>query len=160
MTQSNELSTLNSLIETLIDSVTGFEDAAGNLDSDSRLRAHCGGPVSLMPRTWWLRDLVLLVFFVVALTAAWWAVEYLAAWWPPGHIIGYEHEFHHAVVDFMHAIETGGEIRPNFYDGLAEMQVLGAAAESASRPPPKRLRETSASRCSATNASGSRPIGS
>jgi predicted dehydrogenase len=46
-------------------------------------------------------------------------------------MIGYEHEFHHAVVDFMRAIETGGEIRPNFYDGLAEMQVLGAAAESA-----------------------------
>ena len=57
--------------------------------------------------------------------------DYIANWWPPGHIIGYEHEFHHAVVDFMHAIETGGEIRPNFYDGLAEMQVLGAAAESA-----------------------------
>ena len=57
--------------------------------------------------------------------------SYIANWWPPGHMIGYEHEFHHAVVDFMHAIETGGEIRPNFYDGLAEMQVLGAAAESA-----------------------------
>ena len=57
--------------------------------------------------------------------------DYIANWWPPGHMIGYEHEFHHAVVDFMHAIETGGEIRPNFYDGLAEMQVLGAAAESA-----------------------------
>ena len=46
-------------------------------------------------------------------------------------MIGYEHEFHHAVVDFMHAIETGEAIQPNFYDGLAEMQVLGAAAESA-----------------------------
>ena len=57
--------------------------------------------------------------------------DYIANWWPPGHMIGYEHEFHHAVVDFMQAIETGDEIRPNFYDGLAEMQVLGAAAESA-----------------------------
>ena len=46
-------------------------------------------------------------------------------------MIGYEHEFHHAVVDFMHAIETGEEIRPNFRDGLAEMQVLDAAAQSA-----------------------------
>lgn len=57
--------------------------------------------------------------------------DYIANWWPPGHMIGYEHEFHHAVVDFMKAIETGGEIRPNFHDGLAEMQVLHAAAESA-----------------------------
>ena len=57
--------------------------------------------------------------------------DYIANWWPPGHMIGYEHEFHHAVVDFMKAIETGGEIRPNFHDGLAEMQVLAAAAESA-----------------------------
>ncbi len=57
--------------------------------------------------------------------------DYIANWWPPGHMIGYEHEFHHAVVDFMHAIETGGEIRPNFRDGLVEMQVLDAAARSA-----------------------------
>jgi predicted dehydrogenase len=57
--------------------------------------------------------------------------DYIANWWPPGHMIGYEHEFHHAVVDFMKAIETGGEIRPNFHDGLAEMQVLDAAAASA-----------------------------
>ena len=27
-------------------------------------------------------------------------------------MIGYEHEFHHAVVDFMHAIETGEAIQP------------------------------------------------
>jgi predicted dehydrogenase len=57
--------------------------------------------------------------------------DYIANWWPPGHIIGYEHEFHHAVVDFMRAIETGGTIEPNFHDGLKEMQVLSAAAESA-----------------------------
>jgi predicted dehydrogenase len=31
----------------------------------------------------------------------------------------------------MHAIETGEAIQPNFYDGLAEMQVLEAAAHSA-----------------------------
>lgn len=57
--------------------------------------------------------------------------DYVANWWPPGHIIGYEHEFHHAVVDFMQAIETGGAIAPNFYDGLKEMEVLSAAIESA-----------------------------
>ena len=57
--------------------------------------------------------------------------DYIANWWPPGHIIGYEHEFHHAVVDFVKAIETGGTISPNFYDGLKEMEVLAAAVESA-----------------------------
>jgi predicted dehydrogenase len=56
---------------------------------------------------------------------------YVANWWPPGHIIGYEHEFHHAVVDFMHAIETDGMIAPNFYDGLKEVEVLEAGSRSA-----------------------------
>jgi len=56
---------------------------------------------------------------------------YMEHWWPPGHIIGYEHSFTHAVVDFMHAIDTKGTIAPNFADGLAEMKVLEAAFESA-----------------------------
>ncbi|MCL4805056.1 MAG: Gfo/Idh/MocA family oxidoreductase [Anaerolineae bacterium] len=56
--------------------------------------------------------------------------DYIANWWPPGHIIGYEHEFHHAVVDFMKAIENGGTIAPNFHDGLKEMEVLAAVAAS------------------------------
>ncbi len=56
---------------------------------------------------------------------------YVANWWPPGHIIGYEHEFTHAVVDFMKAIETGSSIAPNFADGLAETKILEAALESA-----------------------------
>ena len=57
--------------------------------------------------------------------------DYIANWWPPGHIIGYEHEFHHAVVDFMEAIENGTPIAPNFYDGLKEVEVLAAGAKSA-----------------------------
>lgn len=57
--------------------------------------------------------------------------DYIANWWPPGHMIGYEHEFHHAVVDFMSAIENGTDIAPNFYDGLKEMEVLDAAIRSA-----------------------------
>ncbi len=57
--------------------------------------------------------------------------EYIANWWPPGHIIGYEHEFHHAVVDFMDAIANNAGIEPNFYDGLKEIEVLSAGAESA-----------------------------
>ena len=28
-----------------------------------------------------------------------------AHWWPPGHIIGYEHAFIHAVADFINAID-------------------------------------------------------
>lgn len=59
--------------------------------------------------------------------------SYMAGWWPPGHIIGYEHEFHHAVVDFLEAIVTGGTIEPNFYDGMKVMQVLEAALESAEK---------------------------
>lgn len=56
---------------------------------------------------------------------------YVAAWWPPGHIIGYEHEFHHAVADFMRAIDEGGSIAPSFYDGMKEMEVLEAGLKSA-----------------------------
>jgi predicted dehydrogenase len=56
---------------------------------------------------------------------------YIAAWWPPGHIIGYEHTFHHAVFDFLNAIERGQAIAPNFYDGMRGMQVLDAALQSA-----------------------------
>ena len=56
---------------------------------------------------------------------------YVANWWPPGHTIGYEHGFHHAVVDFMHAIETGGTIAPNFLDGVREMEVLEAGMRAA-----------------------------
>lgn len=56
---------------------------------------------------------------------------YVQAWWPPGHIIGYEHEFHHAVADFVKAIEEGGSIAPNFYDGMKEMEVLEAGLKSA-----------------------------
>jgi predicted dehydrogenase len=57
---------------------------------------------------------------------------YVAAWWPPGHIIGYEHEFTHAVVDFLNALEKGSSISPNFADGMRIMQVLEAGILSAS----------------------------
>ena len=56
---------------------------------------------------------------------------YVAAWWPPGHVIGYEHAFHHAVVDFVRAITDGTEVRPNFEDGVRETLVLEAALRSA-----------------------------
>ena len=57
--------------------------------------------------------------------------EYISAWWPPGHTIGYEHEFVHAVVDFVKAITTKTKIEPNFYDGMKEMEVLEAGLRSA-----------------------------
>jgi predicted dehydrogenase len=56
---------------------------------------------------------------------------YVGRWWPPGHIIGYEHTFVHAMADFLAAIDQGTEIRPNFFDGMREMRVLDAALESA-----------------------------
>jgi predicted dehydrogenase len=56
---------------------------------------------------------------------------YVSAWWPPGHIIGYEHEFAHAIADFLTAIDKGTSIEPNFYDGMRAMQVLEAGIKSA-----------------------------
>jgi predicted dehydrogenase len=56
---------------------------------------------------------------------------YVSAWWPPGHIIGYEHEFTHAVYDFLNALDKGTEITPNFRDGMRIMQVLEAGLISA-----------------------------
>ena len=58
---------------------------------------------------------------------------YVSHWWPPGHIIGYEHTFVHAVADFLSAIHNGQGIRPDFHDAVREMQVLDAALESASQ---------------------------
>jgi predicted dehydrogenase len=56
---------------------------------------------------------------------------YVSHWWPPGHIIGYEHGFIHAVADFMEAIETGNEIRPNFKDGINIIKVLETGLKAA-----------------------------
>ncbi len=56
---------------------------------------------------------------------------YVARWWPPGHIIGYEHTFVHAIADFLKAIHTGKPIYPNFADGVKLMQILEAGLESA-----------------------------
>ncbi len=56
---------------------------------------------------------------------------YISAWWPPGHIIGYEHGFVHAAVDFLNAIINNNPITPNFHDGLNILKVLEAGRESA-----------------------------
>lgn len=56
---------------------------------------------------------------------------YMENWWPAGHIIGYEHTFVHAVVDFLNAINDKTPVYPNFEDGVSIMKVLEAGMESA-----------------------------
>ena len=57
--------------------------------------------------------------------------SYIENWWPPGHIIGWEHEFVHAAVDFLAAIDRDTVIEPNFYDGIKGMQIVDAGLKSA-----------------------------
>jgi len=60
--------------------------------------------------------------------------DYVKNWWPPGHIIGYEHTFVHAVADFLEAIAKGPAgpgIVPNFSDGVRITRVMEAALASA-----------------------------
>ncbi|CAN0338182.1 unnamed protein product, partial [Ectocarpus sp. 4 AP-2014] len=60
---------------------------------------------------------------------------YVAAWWPPGHMLGYEHGFVHAVYDLLQAIATGGAVAPDFRDGaqcVAVLEAVEASAESGS----------------------------
>lgn len=59
------------------------------------------------------------------------AHPYMKAWWPPGHIIGYEHTFTHAVYDLMEAVAEDKIPSPNFADGLKNQQVLDAMERSA-----------------------------
>lgn len=56
---------------------------------------------------------------------------YVGAWWPPGHIIGYEHTFVHAVHDFLVALERDALPSPNFIDGVKNQAVLEAVERSA-----------------------------
>ena len=57
--------------------------------------------------------------------------RYAKNWWPPGHIIGYEHTFVHAVADFLTAVATGGPAKPDFRDGLRVLEILEAGLQSA-----------------------------
>lgn len=57
---------------------------------------------------------------------------YVGAWWPPGHIIGYEHTFVHAIHDFLTALEKDRLPEPNFYDGVKNNAVMEAIERSAS----------------------------
>jgi predicted dehydrogenase len=51
---------------------------------------------------------------------------YAGAYWPAGHIIGYEHTFINLVHDFMKAIATGVQTKPDFEDGVRNQKVLSA----------------------------------
>ena len=56
---------------------------------------------------------------------------YVSAWWPPGHGLGYEHTFTHAVVDLVRAIVEGKRASPDFADGAKTQAVLEAVLLSA-----------------------------
>jgi predicted dehydrogenase len=55
---------------------------------------------------------------------------YAGAWWAPGHIVGYEHTFVHAMADFLNALKNKTLITPNMEDGKEILQVLDAALKS------------------------------
>ncbi len=57
--------------------------------------------------------------------------DYVKNWWPPGHIIGYEHTFVHAMADFIDAVADNTSIKPDFAEGVKISRVLEAALESA-----------------------------
>jgi predicted dehydrogenase len=56
---------------------------------------------------------------------------YTGNYWPAGHIIGYEHSFVHAAVDFIRAVASGTSVEPNFASGVEILKVLEAGLESA-----------------------------
>jgi predicted dehydrogenase len=58
---------------------------------------------------------------------------YVGNWWPPGHGLGYEHTFVHAVADFANACADGKSVQPTFEDGLKNQRVLAAVEESAQK---------------------------
>ncbi len=61
------------------------------------------------------------------------AHPYCKAWWAPGHIIGYENTFVHAVADFTDAVTKGTSVSPNFEDGVKNIQILEAAKLSSAK---------------------------
>jgi len=59
------------------------------------------------------------------------AHPYAGAWWPPGHIVGYEHTFVHAIHDFLTCLEKDRLPTPSFRDGVKVQAVLHAVECSA-----------------------------
>lgn len=59
------------------------------------------------------------------------AHPFVDAWWPPGHILGYEHTFVHAVYELLGVIATKRKtIMPDFRDGAQCVAVLEAVEQS------------------------------
>jgi predicted dehydrogenase len=58
---------------------------------------------------------------------------YVSNWWPPGHGLGYEHTFVHAIADFVNACAEGKSVQPTFEDGLKNQLVLAAVEESSQK---------------------------
>jgi predicted dehydrogenase len=56
---------------------------------------------------------------------------YVKGWWPPGHIIGYQHTFAHAIYDFLNNLSRGKSTTPDINDGLKVQAVLEAVEISA-----------------------------
>lgn len=59
------------------------------------------------------------------------AHPYAGNYWPDGHIIGYEHTFINTLADFVTALKSGAEFRPDHADGVANQEVLDAALKAA-----------------------------
>jgi predicted dehydrogenase len=55
---------------------------------------------------------------------------YVSAWWPPGHGLGYEHTFTHAVADLLNAVAEDRMPQPDFAEGVRVQAVLEAVEES------------------------------
>ncbi len=58
---------------------------------------------------------------------------YAGNWWPPGHALGYEHGFVHAVYDLLEDISHDRNCQPDFRDGaqcVAVLEAVDASIES------------------------------
>lgn len=55
---------------------------------------------------------------------------YVGNWWPPGHMLGYEHAFTHAVYDLTQSIANNQDCSPDFLDGVQCVAVLEAVDQS------------------------------
>ena len=56
---------------------------------------------------------------------------YVKGWWPPGHIIGYQHTFAHAIYDFLNNLAKGKSTSPDINEGVMVQAVLEAVELSA-----------------------------
>ncbi len=57
--------------------------------------------------------------------------DFVSQWWPPGHPIGYEHTFTHAVVDFLNGLDKGEQPDSDFVSGAQTDAVVDAVLKSA-----------------------------